>query len=420
MYERFFGLADTPFRLTPDPRYLFLSKKHAEAIAHLRLGLSESSGFVCITGEVGAGKTTVLRAFLADLGPEVTTAYVTTPALSAIELLRKISRELGLQATSESQVALVDELGAHLLAQRQAGHLSVVVVDEAQALSVELLEQIRLLLNLETTTEKLLRIVLVGQPQLRGLLMNPALAQLNQRITLRWHISPLSYRETPAYLRHRLRVAGGVEAMGLFTVPAIRLVHSLSGGVPRLINMIAHRALLAAFLVRAPRVNRRLVVRAYKEIQAVPLPGTLTVLRKAGWATAGIAFGVGLISLGAPQIDWLFGSAHAPARTEAPAPAPKEVAVAPAVEAPTPVEAPKADDAPKPADAPPPTAVDTFAELQQAVAGVDVRASARSAVDAVLAAWHARPLGADEAGVPEGLEQVAWRRGLEDLPLTGN
>jgi len=204
MYERFFGLVDAPFRLTPDPRYLFLSRRHADALAHLKLGLTESSGFVCITGDVGTGKTTVLRAFLAGVGPDVTTAYVFNPALSPLELLQTVNAELGLSATTTSKKELVDELNLHLLEQRRTGRRSVVVIDEAQALGVEVLEQLRLLSNLETTTEKLLRIVLVGQPQLQQLLLHPELVQLNQRITLRWHMGPLTRSETAAYVRHRL------------------------------------------------------------------------------------------------------------------------------------------------------------------------------------------------------------------------
>src|SRR5262245_31346814 len=160
MYEQFFGLEDEPFRLTPDPRYLFLSAKHAEALAHLRLGLTESSGFVCITGDVGTGKTTLLRTFLAELGPDVAAAYVLTPPLSARDLLRRICNEFGLAVPADGQADLVELLHAHLIAQSGAGRSSVVVLDEAQALSVELLEQIRLLLNLETATRKLLRILL--------------------------------------------------------------------------------------------------------------------------------------------------------------------------------------------------------------------------------------------------------------------
>src|SRR6185503_8609461 len=247
MYERFFGLVDALFRVAPDPRYLFLSKKHAEALAHLRLGRTESSGFVCITGDVGTGKTTLLRAFLAQLGPEVATAYIFNPALSALELLQTINSELGLPAESTSRKLLTDALNAHLLRQRETGRRSIVVIDEAQALSIDVLEQLRLLSNLETTTEKLLRIVLVGQPQLRALLMHPELVQLNQRITLRWHMGPLAKRETAAYIQHRLAIAsGGENPPEIFTAPAMRLVHRWSCGVPRLINMISHRALLAA------------------------------------------------------------------------------------------------------------------------------------------------------------------------------
>src|ERR1051326_5154886 len=154
MYGVFFGLADAPFRLTPDPRYLFLSPKHAEALAHLKLGLKESSGFVCITGDVGTGKTTLLRSFLAGLGPEVATAFLFNPPLSALELLKTINAELRLPATAMGRKRLVDALNAHLLAQRERGERSIVVIDEAQTLPIDVLEQLRLLSNLETTTEK--------------------------------------------------------------------------------------------------------------------------------------------------------------------------------------------------------------------------------------------------------------------------
>ena len=428
MYERFFGLGDAPFRLTPDPRYLFLSSKHAEALAHLRLGLKESSGFVCITGDVGTGKTTLLRAFLAELGPEVTAAYIISPALSTLELLQRINREFGLPGTSTSQMELVDTLNAHLLAQHQAGRVSVVVVDEAQAFSMDLLEQLRLLSNLETATEKLLRVVLVGQPQLRTLLLDPAMAQLNQRITLRWHMGPLRYRETVAYVRHRLAVASEGRAARLFTVPALRLTHSLADGVPRLINMIAHRAMLAAFVSRQPRVTRRSVVRAYREIKAVPLPGTLSVVRRAAWGAAGVAVGVGVVTLGVP-LGW-FTDIRRPARLEtalrpaevvaktapaAPAAAAPPAEPAPAEPAPA---APAANAAPEPAPVVPlPSPV---AELERRLTALDPQASARVAAEALLAVWHTRQLADDETHVPDDLERVAWRRGLEDMQLTGN
>src|SRR5436309_2670693 len=279
MYERFFGLADTPFRLTPDPRYLFLSPKHAEALAHLKLGLRESSGFVCITGDVGTGKTTLLRAFLAGLGPETATAYIFNPPLSALELLKTINGELGLFAATGSRKKLVDALNLHLLAQREAGRRSIVIIDEAQALSIDVLEQLRLLSNLETTTEKLLRIVLVGQPQLRALLLHRDLVQLNQRITLRWHMGPLSRRETVAYVLHRLRVAaGGDPPPRIFTRPALRLVHRISRGVPRVVNMVAHRAMVVAFAAERRVVNAACVRQAYREIGALPLAAVGAIL----------------------------------------------------------------------------------------------------------------------------------------------
>ena len=263
MYERFFGLADAPFRLTPDPRYLFLSPKHAEALAHLKLGLRESSGFVCITGDVGTGKTTLLRAFLAGLGPETASAYIFNPPVSAFALLKTINGELGLFTATRSRKKLVDALNVHLLAQREAGRRSLVVIDEAQALSIDVLEQLRLLSNLETTTEKLLRIVLVGQPQLRALLLHPELVQLNQRITLRWHMGPLSRRETVAYMLHRLRVAaGGDPPPRIFTRPALRRTHRISRGVPRVVNMVAHRALMVAFAAERRVVNAACVRQA--------------------------------------------------------------------------------------------------------------------------------------------------------------
>ena len=405
MYEDFFGLSDLPFRLTPDPRYLFLSPKHAEALAHLRLGLTESSGFVCITGDIGAGKTTLLRTFLAELGPDVSAAYIFNPALSARELLQRINHELGVP-TAGSEMELVDALNAHLLAQRRAGKLSVVVVDEAQALSVELLEQLRLLSNLETTTEKLLRLVLVGQPQLRTLLLDPELAQLNQRITLRWHIGPLGFDETIAYVQHRLGVASDGRATQLFTRSALVLLHSYAKGVPRLVNMIAHRSLLAAFVAKERQVTNAIVRRAYREIEAVPLrqPGRV---RRVGWIAAALALGVGIASAGVP---WLTARRSEAPQAEIPAPPP-----APAFE----VEA-SADPAPAPEPPAPAAARLSQWDLERQLAARDTLASAQVAVAAVLGAWQATPLAVDELRGHDDLARVAWRRGLETLPLTGN
>ncbi len=426
MYERFFGLVDAPFRLTPDPRYLFLSKKHAEALAHLRLGLKESSGFVCISGDVGTGKTTLLRAFLNDLGPDVSTAYIFTPPGSGLELIQRINRELGLPATSDSQMGLTETLHEHLLAQRKAGKLSVVVVDEAQAFSIELLEELRLLSNLETTTEKLLRVILVGQPQLRDLLANPALAQLNQRITLRWHMGPLTAAETAGYVRHRLGVASRGKVSRVFTAPALRLLYRLSGGVPRLVNMIAHRALLAAFVARKRSVTTRSVLRAYREIGAVPLPATTPHRgRRVAWATAVAATAVGVVTLGAPRFGWLPTRGDVPAvvakqppRTPEPALVPEPSAAVPAAPAET-VVARAANPEPAAAPAPSPLAT-AAAEVERRLAASTADESAHDATTRVLAAWHTRPLAADETRLPDDLERVGWRRGLDTLPFNGN
>ena len=458
MYERFFGLADTPFRLTPDPRYLFLSRKHAEALAHLKLGLRESSGFVCITGDVGTGKTTLLRAFLTGLGPEVATAYVFNPALSALELLQTINSELGLPATSPSRKVLTDALNTHLLRQREAGRRSIVVIDEAQALSIDVLEQLRLLSNLETTTEKLLRIVLVGQPQLRALLMHPELVQLNQRITLRWHMGPLAKRETAAYVRHRLKVAAGTTPPRIFTSAAIRLLHRLSGGVPRLINLIAHRAMLAAFAADSRVVNARIVRQAYREIGAVPL-AAVAPPRRAAWAAVGVGAFLGIAAVGADRLGWRAGvhlpivaqssaptevAAVVPPPDPAPPPAADPAPPEPAAEAtppapvadaappePTAEPAPAAADAPTPAETqpadpvvaavespPPPTPAPV--DLAQRLAEHDAPSTARAAVDALLAAWHTRPLTAGEPLSMPDLARIANARGLEHLPLFGN
>jgi len=409
VYERFFGLVDAPFRLTPDPRYFFLSPKHREALAHLRLGLTEPGGFVCITGDIGTGKTTLLRTFFEGLGPEVAIAYVFNPSLSAEELLQRIARELGVAAASGTQADLTDALNVHLLAERKAGRLSVVVIDEAQAVSIEVLEQLRLLSNLETSTEKLLRLVLVGQPQLAALLVDPALAQLNQRITLRWHLGPLTAEETAAYVRHRLSVASGGKVTGLFTRPALRLVHRLSRGVPRLVNMIAHRALLVAYVARRHRVSAGAVLRAYREIGTVPLR-RWSPARPVGWAAAVATVVLAVVTLGVPRLERRLpaalpdGGPAAPVAHEAPptlAPAPLDAAAT-------------APAAARAAPAAPP------AELEQRLAGLEARQSARVALGAILAAWRVPGLGADEADVPGQLEPIAWRRGLEVLPLTGN
>src|SRR5262245_28120891 len=247
MYEAFYGLSEPPFRLTPDPHYLYLSTHHREALGHLLFGIREGTGFIAVTGDIGTGKTTLLRALLRDLEANTIVGYIFNPALSDLELLQTVNSEFSLPATSTSKKELVDELNRFLVAQKLAGKRVVIIVDEAQNLPPATLEQLRLLSNLETETTKLLQIVLVGQPELKLLLGRPELAQLNQRITVRWHLLPLDRAETGRYVLHRLRIAGGPATADIFSPAALRLIYRYSGGVPRLINIAAHRALLAGY-----------------------------------------------------------------------------------------------------------------------------------------------------------------------------
>jgi general secretion pathway protein A len=267
MYASFFGLNEKPFSITPDPRYLFLSERHAEALAHLVYGINEAGGFIQLTGEVGTGKTTVVRSLLAQAPKHAEIALILNPRMTPSEFLLAICEELGIGVAAESESSLkdlVDLLSFHLLKAHAEGKRIVLVVDEAQNLSVEVLEQVRLLTNLETETQKLLQIILIGQPELRELLGRVELRQLAQRITGRYHLAPLSGDEAAAYVRHRLRVAGSTREV--FSNGALREIQRLSGGVPRLINIIADRALLGAFTEDRHLVSGSVVRRAAGEV----------------------------------------------------------------------------------------------------------------------------------------------------------
>jgi general secretion pathway protein A len=267
MYLKFFGLNEKPFAITPDPRYLYLSERHAEALAHLMYGINESGGFVQLTGEVGTGKTTIVRSLLAQAPKDAEIALILNPKMTAPEFLLTICEELGIDLPAESRQSLkdlVDTLSSHLLKAHAAGRRVVLVVDEAQNLSPEVLEQVRLLTNLETNTQKLLQIILIGQPELRELLARNELRQLAQRITGRYHLDPLSREETTAYVRHRLRVAGATT--DILSPWALGEVYRLSRGVPRVINVLCDRALLGAYSLDRHRVTGRLVRRAAAEV----------------------------------------------------------------------------------------------------------------------------------------------------------
>ncbi len=267
MYLQFFGLNEKPFAITPDPRYLFLSERHAEALAHLVYGINQAGGFIQLTGEVGTGKTTTIRSLLAQVPKEAEVALVLNPRITATEFLLTICEELGIGVPDESIRSvkdLVDILNAYLLRAHSRGKRVVLVVDEAHNLDPAVLEQLRLLTNLETETQKLLQIILIGQPELRELLDRNDLRQLAQRITGRYHLNPLSREETAAYVRHRLRVAGSTS--DIFSNGALAEMHRLAGGVPRLINVISDRALLGAYTQDRHQVSAALVRRAAQEV----------------------------------------------------------------------------------------------------------------------------------------------------------
>ena len=272
MYKSFFGLTEKPFAITPDPRYLYLSERHAEALAHLAYGVTEAGGFIQLTGEVGTGKTTVLRSLLQQLPAHCDVALILNPRVTSAEFLLCICDELHVQvpaAAAGSVKSLVDLLTHFLLDAHGRGRRVVLMVDEAQNLSPDVLEQVRLLTNLETATQKLLQIILIGQPELRAVLSKPELRQLAQRVTGRYHLEALRRPETSAYTRHRLRVAG---ATGELLAPgALRELHRLSGGVPRIINVIADRALLGAYTREEHRVTGELVRRAATEVYGRPV-----------------------------------------------------------------------------------------------------------------------------------------------------
>jgi general secretion pathway protein A len=265
MYTEFYGLGEKPFSLTPDPRFLFLSSSHREALAHVLYGIEQGEGFISVTGEVGTGKTTLCWTLLERLGQDTEVAFVFNPSLSGEELLRAISVEFGLAGEGLTRVQLGDQLNRFLLEQRRLGRRVLLIVDEAQNLQPQTLEEIRLLSNLETTTSKLIQILLFGQPELDAKLDSRELRQLRQRISVRWGLQALGPTETRDYVRHRLRMASGGKC-DMFEDAALREVHRRSGGIPRLVNLICDRSLLAGYAAGQSRVGSDLVAKAAREV----------------------------------------------------------------------------------------------------------------------------------------------------------
>lgn len=267
MYQQFFGLREMPFNITPDPRFLFLSPTHQEALEHLRYGVAEKKGFIVLTGEVGCGKTTICRQLLNELeGKDVETALILNPRLSETEMVQAILHELGVESTKGSHQDLLDQLNRHLLSLIAAGKEILVVIDESQNMTIEGLEHLRLLSNLETDTQKLLQILLIGQPELKEKLRCKELRQLRQRILVYYELKPLSFSQISHYIRHRLALAGA-NGKPWFTVRALHRIHRKSGGIPRLVNNLCDKSLLAAFVKSRDHVNWWDVHRAAKEME---------------------------------------------------------------------------------------------------------------------------------------------------------
>ena len=334
MYERHFGFSERPFNLTPDSRYIFLSTKHQEAYANLEFGVNEGSGFLLLTGEVGTGKTTLIRYFLSQVGPDIRTAVILYPALSAGELFHAILQDLGVPFAGGTLKDAVDALARALIEAKRLRLKVVVLIDEAQNLKPHVLEQLRLLSNLETEREKLITIVLVAQPELREMLDHPSLRQLSQRITSRSHLEPLSLSQTRSYVKHRLLVAGGMGTE--IDDAAVRRVFQRSGGVPRVVNLLCDRALLGAFGRGKGRVDARLVDAAAAEVLPPGYRSTSWVggrwLEAAGLFLLGLLlilplryclFSAGPVSSGLPRL-----SASQPPSASPPAPASTPMALA--------------------------------------------------------------------------------------------
>jgi general secretion pathway protein A len=423
MYKRFFDLRERPFKLVPNPAYLFLSRSHEEALAHLTYAVSEGDGFVAIIGEVGTGKTTLCRTFLESLDERVEAAFVFNPKLDAIQLLKTINDEFGIDSRPDNTKDLIDNLNRFLIEKKAQGRSVILVIDEAQNLSKEVLEQLRLLSNLETTVDKLLQIVLVGQPELGETLDSYDMRQLGQRITLSCWLAPLNFKETRGYIHHRINVASTKNGIK-FDHGACRAIHRYSGGIPRLINIACDRALLTAYSLNRCRITPAIAHAAIRElagmgevkgrqVSAMAL-GVMGVLAVAAVAMAAFLYTGPLAS---------HVAIVAPTGSDAEAPehvAPVSVAMEsmPAISEDT-AAAASVTEAAAVADenvAPPDPVAVSRRELQALLASTSPRASRHAALKAILARWG---VGTAVTGSLETVDDDAtfFNRGAESNGL---
>jgi general secretion pathway protein A len=266
MYLDFYKLKEKPFNITPDPRYLYYSVHHREAYCHLIYGIEQRKGFIELTGEVGCGKTTLCRAILSGLSSNVETALILNPSLTETQLLRAMLNDFGLEVKGRDRLTYIETLNEFLLLKNAEGINVALLIDEAQDLSPKVMEQVRLLSNLETDQHKLIQIVLVGQPELKQRLASPNLRQLKQRITVRYHIPPLTEAETGLYIAHRLRVAGSDGSI-LFEPAAVKLIFNYSRGVPRLINALCDNVLLAGYVAGTTKIGTECAEKAVQQLE---------------------------------------------------------------------------------------------------------------------------------------------------------
>ncbi|OPF63510.1 ExeA family protein [Hydrogenophaga sp. H7] len=369
MYAGYFGLQQTPFSIAPDPRYLLMSERHREALALLLYGVQGGGGFVLLTGEIGAGKTTVCRCFLEQIPENCRVAYIFNPKLTVGDLLKTICHEFQLEVRHEgigpaTIKDYLDPLNEYLLRSHAAGQRNVLIIDEAQNLTPHVLEQLRLLTNLETNERKLLQIVLIGQPELRAVLAQPELEQLAQRVIARFHLGALSEAETRQYVRHRMEVAG-LKGPLPFSAEALARVHAITRGVPRRINLLCDRALLGAYATDSRQIDPAMVDKAASEVFDMPatrsVPPPVKALASRSWQTLALgALGGAVLAAGVAAVLWQQRAPsqtplpHPSSPTASPATGSAPVAPTPAPALPPPTAAVEAPADPLPASAPAP------------------------------------------------------------------